>query len=222
MTINVEGQALSTVTKAVENIIKEGLGDAKIVCEQESCVTFRVPRKTDKQKVSVFLYDVHEDLDVRIGAAREVEDRTGAWKPLRMFLRFSYLITCWRKDQEGEPETADLSMARSAAAESPAFRLPQVVLDAMLRNRTLKDVPGAFCRVLPPSENLDALGQFWQALKGNNPRLCMSYAVTVPVEVPVPAKAEPVWTIVDSKGTVDQPPSLDAWESARRRPKSTG
>jgi len=49
----------------------------------------------------------------------------------------------------------------------------------------------------------------------------MSYAVTVPVEVPVPAKAEPVWTVVESQRTVDQPMSLEAWETERRRTKST-
>jgi len=212
MANNVMGRALTTVTKAVEEIINSALAEKKIVCHSDSCVTFRVPTTVTKQKVSVFLYDVHEDLDVRLGEARESEGSTTHWKPSRIFLRFSYLITCWRtKNDEGGVELDPVATDR----DSPALRIPQIVLDALLRHRTLKTIPGAFCRVLPQSENLDALGQFWQALKGNNPRLCMSYAVTVPVEIPVGAAAEPVWPVVeiDSTVSVDRP-FLAAWERA--------
>jgi hypothetical protein len=197
MTMTKKGGALTAVTEAVEAIIHSGLLAADIACEQGSCVTFRVPETVNAQKVSVFLYDVHEDLDVRLGEARGVDDAAGCWRPPRMFVRFSYLITCWRRANdegatevpENEPETRNGGGGSAADKESPALRLPQIVLDALLRNRTLKTIPGAFCRVLPPSESLDALGQFWQALKGNNPRLCISYAVTLPVDVPMPSNA---------------------------------
>lgn len=221
MTMSKQGGALTAVTQAVEAIIHSGLRDAEISCEQDSCVTFRVPETVSTQKVSVFLYDVHEDLDVRLGEARGVDEGAGCWRPSRMFLRFSYLITCWRRaNDEGAMEVVENAPDGAGplpGKESPALQLPQIVLDALLRNRTLKEIPGAFCRVLPPSESLDALGQFWQALKGNNPRLCISYAVTVPVEVPVSSagKAEAVWPVLKSTSIVDiDTPIRAAWDVA--------
>jgi hypothetical protein len=54
------------------------------------------------------------------------------------------------------------------------------VLNALINNRQLTGIPGAFTRVIPPKEELNSLGNFWQSL-GNRPRLVLNYAVTVPV-----------------------------------------
>ncbi|WP_339417455.1 Pvc16 family protein [Photorhabdus hindustanensis] len=67
-------------------------------------------------------------------------------------------------------------------------------------------VPGAYTRIIPQQENLNSLGNFWQAL-GNRPRLSLLYSITVPMKLQeIEDNVIPVSKI---SATMDQKPSLD-------------
>ncbi|MNJ32232.1 hypothetical protein D3C77_268930 [compost metagenome] len=122
--------------------------------------------------VSVFLYDMHEDLALKTGESRQYSG--GQLQPSKVNVCCNYLIMYWDKAAtEGSPDGGPLNQA---------IIVMNQVLNALINNRQLKDIPGAFTRVLPPKEELNSLGNFWQSL-GNRPRLVLNYAVTVPVSL---------------------------------------
>ncbi|WP_445494087.1 Pvc16 family protein [Photorhabdus sp. SF281] len=56
------------------------------------------------------------------------------------------------------------------------------ILNALINNRQLTGIPGAYTRVIPQQENLNILGNFWQAL-GNRPRLSLLYSISAPMKL---------------------------------------
>lgn len=124
-----------------------------------------------KPTVSVFLYDMHEDLLLKSSESRAYI--LGRLAPARVNVCCNYLIMFWDK-----PATEGSS---GGGARNQAILVMNQVLNALINNRQLKDLPGAFTRVMPPPEGLNSFGSFWQAL-GNRPRLVLNYAVTVPIE----------------------------------------
>ncbi len=134
---------------------------------------FDLPEKTpETATVSIFLYDVQEDLQMRQGESRRYDPATGTQAPGLVHVRCCYLLTYWPGSEHINYEEPD---------NEPAWAMNRV-LNALLNRRTFTELPGSYTRVIPPSEHLNSLGTFWQAL-GNKPRLCLSYAVTVPMQL---------------------------------------
>lgn len=140
--------------------------------------------------VSVFLYDISEDLQLRTAESRPYNG--GVLLPGRVNVCCNYLIMYWDKPAtEGSPDRLP---------DNQSTVIMNQVLNALINNRQLKGIPGAFTRVIPPKEELNSLGSFWQSL-GNRPRLVLNYAATVPVSqtdrnVVVPEVAETQATLI--------------------------
>lgn len=77
------------------------------------------------------------------------------------------------------------------------------VLNALINNRQLAAIPGAYTRVIPPREGLNSLGNFWQSL-GNRPRLVLNYAATVPVSQTARPAADTVPPVTGAQQKIDQ------------------
>lgn len=127
--------------------------------------------------VSVFLYDIHEDLQLRTAEPRGFNAVTGRLLPGWANVKCSYLITYW----ESTSPATDAGNPDSQP-DNQAIKVMSQVLAALINNRQLANIPEAYTQVMPPKENLNSLGNFWQAL-GNRPRLSLNYCVTVPISL---------------------------------------
>ena len=127
--------------------------------------------------VSVFLYDIQEDLELRTGIPGwQLDPKTKAMDmPLSVNVACKYLFTYWDKSDGSNDDGPDTEPA------SPAMRTMSNVLNALINTRSIAGVARSHTRIIPPIE-LQSLGTFWQAL-GNKPRLCLGYAVTVPLQL---------------------------------------
>lgn len=122
--------------------------------------------------ISVFLYDIHEDLQLNSSESFRYYD--GKLRPGRMNICCNYLITFWDKSAtEGSP---------NGGPKNQSALVMNQVLNALINTRQLSNVPNAFTRVMPPKEGLNSFGSFWQSL-GNRPRLVLNYSVTVPISL---------------------------------------
>lgn len=125
--------------------------------------------------VSVFLYDIYEDLELKMGESRAYVG--GVLQPAKVNICCNYLITYWDSSQAVSNDSP------SGAPNNQAMMVMNQVLNALINNRQLPSIPGAYTRVIPPKdEGLFSLGSFWQSL-GNKPRLLLNYAVTVPMSL---------------------------------------
>ncbi|MCU7064903.1 DUF4255 domain-containing protein [Serratia ureilytica] len=118
--------------------------------------------------VSVFLYDIQEDLELRHGQPRQYDPVKGAFAHRQVHVRCCYLLTYW------EPRTQS-----PMVADAQPIQVMSQALNALL-NMQFPDFPSAFVRVVAPSEHLSSLGNFWQSL-GDRPRLSLSFNVTIPI-----------------------------------------
>ncbi|WP_444859455.1 DUF4255 domain-containing protein [Serratia sp. (in: enterobacteria)] len=127
--------------------------------------------------ISVFLYDIHEDLQLRTAESRGFNAGTKRLSPGWVNVKCNYLITYWESTgpatDAGNPDSQP---------DNQAIKVMSQVLAALINNRQLADIPGAYTQVMPPKENLNSLGNFWQSL-GNRPRLSLNYCVTVPISL---------------------------------------
>lgn len=171
-------ECLLRVNEAMYAAISAYVGDD----ERAPDLLFDIPKdgQVEKATVSVFLYDIHEDLQLRHGENRVFDPASGESTPC-VHSRFCYLVTCWTAEQGSLPFSEGFS---------DAMFLANQVFSALINHRTLPGLPQAYCRVLPPTEQLNSLGTFWQAL-GNRPRLCMTYMVSLPVPLSSPAEWAP-------------------------------
>jgi len=145
--------------------------------------------------ISVFLYDIHEDLQLRTAGSRGFNAGSGRLSPGWANVKCSYLITYWESTgpatDAGNPDSQP---------DNQAIKVMSQVLAALINNRQLADIPGAYTQVIPPTENLNSLGNFWQAL-GNRPRLSLNYCVTVPISLS--DKGEGVTPVKSVSATVE-------------------
>ncbi|KVN29743.1 Pvc16 family protein [Burkholderia ubonensis] len=124
--------------------------------------------------VSVFLYDMYEDLGLRTGEARAYS--AGVLLPGKVNVCCNYLITYW----DGNYASGNDSLG--GAPDNQTMRVMNEVMNALINNRSLPGIPGAYTRVIPPRDDLMSLSGFWQSL-GNKPRLLLNYSATVPVSL---------------------------------------
>jgi hypothetical protein len=158
--------------------------------------------------ISVFLYDIHEDLQLRTTESRGFNAGTKRLSPGWANMKCNYLITYW--ESTGPATDAGNPDSRP---DNQAIKVMSQVLAALINNRQLADIPGAYTQVMPPKENLNSLGNFWQSLS-NRPRLSLNYCVTVPVslgdkgEEVAPVKS--LSTIIEQKSPVSPQTISDA------------
>ncbi|KMW71363.1 hypothetical protein TI10_21055 [Photorhabdus luminescens subsp. luminescens] len=127
--------------------------------------------------ISVFLYDIHEDLQLRSAEPRRYNPATSTLLPGWVNINCNYLITYWDANKPSSDSSSPDSQPNNQAAQ-----VMTRVLNALINNRQLTGIPGAYTRVIPQQENLNSLGNFWQAL-GNRPRLSLMYSITVPMKL---------------------------------------
>lgn len=131
--------------------------------------------------ISIFLYDVQEDLQMRSGERRAFLRGKEHYEPGVAHVQCCYRITYWNQKQG---KSADTDAAQPG---NQALKVMNRVLIALLNNRELPGM-SSYCRVIPPSEGLNSLGNFWQAMD-NKPKLSFSYLVTVPLKLYGPPQA---------------------------------
>nr|AAN64210.1 Orf6 [Photorhabdus luminescens] len=127
--------------------------------------------------VSVFLYDINEDLQLRSAEPRRYNPITSTLLPGWVNINCNYLITYWDANKPSSDSSSPDSQPNNQAAQ-----VMTRVLNALINNRQLTGIPGAYTRIIPQQENLNSLGNFWQAL-GNRPRLSLMYSITVPMKL---------------------------------------
>jgi hypothetical protein len=123
--------------------------------------------------VSVFLYDIHEDLPLRTSHIRQYDAKKGMFSPGQVNISCNYLITYWDSGKH---------LSSKGGVDNQSIRVMNQVLNALLNNRELENTPGSLTKVIPPKDELNGLGNFWQAL-GNKPRLLLNYSVTTPMQL---------------------------------------
>lgn len=163
---------LPTVNASLGKALEEYLPDTVTV-------RFDMPDPDDPPAdptISAFLYDIQEDLQLRHGESRQFIPASGKMAPGTVLVRCCYLFTYWDKQKSSSSD------GPASGPGSQAMVVMNQVLNALVNNRHFADLPGSYTRVIPPSEQLNSLGNFWQSL-GNKPRLCLSFAVTVPLRL---------------------------------------
>ncbi|MBL4806928.1 MAG: DUF4255 domain-containing protein [Rhodobacteraceae bacterium] len=158
--------------------------------------------------ISVFLYQIQEDLELRTGEARQYDAATGELLPGLVSIKCCYLITYW--DATAKEDNA-------SDARSQTMVTTNKIVNALINNRQLPVtdlLPSSYGRILPPSEHLNSMSNFWQSM-GDKPRLCLNYEVTIPIRLAsqVYTPIEPVRTI---ESTLEQKPDVDIYQQAAK------
>jgi hypothetical protein len=153
--------------------------------------------------LSVFLYQISEDLQMRTGQARVASHDSNAQPytiaPGWVNVCCNYIITYWDITQ-----TESISPGSfSSAPDNPSLKVMNQVVNALINNREIGGMPGAYARIIPPKAELNSLGNFWQAL-GNKPRLSLNLSVTVPVVLT--DKKDTAASVQTMKVLTQQPP----------------
>ncbi|NHB91838.1 DUF4255 domain-containing protein [Photorhabdus cinerea] len=187
--------AIVEVNNALNEILSQHLNDIDI--------RFDLPEMDSTPSdptVSVFLYDIHEDLQLRSAEPKSYNPTNGFLLSGWVNISYNYLITYWHSCKPGGSDCPD------SKPDNQAAQVMTTILNALVNNRQLPKIPGAYTRVIPPQENLNSLGNFWQAL-GNRPRLSLLYSITAPVKLQdIKETIKPVSQISTS---VDQKSNLD-------------
>lgn len=167
--------AIIDVNKALQSVLKQYLDPES---SGEIDIRFDLPDVNCTQStptVSVFLYDIHEDLQLRQSGPARLDVSNSTLRAGWVNLNCNYLITYWEAQS-----TASDGSGPDSSPGNQAAQIMSRTLQALLNNRELNGITGAYTRIIPPQENLNSLGNFWQAL-GNRPRLSLIYSITVPI-----------------------------------------
>ncbi|MFN1149874.1 DUF4255 domain-containing protein [Serratia liquefaciens] len=166
-------KTLSDVNNAMKKMLRAYVNE-------DVAIRFDLPDVNATQSdaaISVFLYDIHEDLQLRTTESRGFNAGTKRLSAGWVNVKCNYLITYWESigpaTDAGHPDSQP---------DNQAIKVMSQVLASLINNRQLADIPGAYTQVMPPKENLNSLGNFWQSL-GNRPRLSLNYCVTVPISL---------------------------------------
>ena len=136
----------------------------------------------------LFLYLIHEDLDIRQSSGRQYNAASGEFVEDPAYIRCLYLITYWGPKSKGSYDSPD------AAANSDLVLNINNMIRSLLTLRKSAAFRPYQLRIIEP-EALNSLGNFWQALD-NKPRTIINFAVTLPVDINLPAEtAPPVYKI---------------------------
>ncbi|KAA1183113.1 DUF4255 domain-containing protein [Photorhabdus heterorhabditis] len=199
-TIIASDNAIIEINQALNTILSQYLN----INGNKIDIRFDLPEINSIQPeptVSVFLYNVHEDLQLRSAEPRRYNPATRSLLPGWVNINCNYLITYWDANKPSSDSSSPDSQPNNQAAQ-----VMTRVLNALINNRQLTGIPGAYTRVIPQQENLNSLGNFWQAL-GNRPRLSLLYSITAPMKLQ--DIKEDITPISQISASVDQKPNLD-------------
>lgn len=183
---------MANIIPSDENIlnVNQALYDAlsEYVDTDSVAVIFDLPAEDSlpsEPTISVFLYEIHEDLRMRTGAVATKSysstNNTVSISPGWVNVNCNYIITYWDSEQTQTSSPG----SPGAMPDNQGIRIMNQVINALINNRQLADIPGAYTRMIPPKDELNSLGNFWQSL-GNKPRLSLNVSVTVPVSLTDP------------------------------------
>ncbi|WP_387692583.1 DUF4255 domain-containing protein [Photorhabdus sp. RM71S] len=199
-TIIASDNAIIEINQALNTILSQYLD----IPGQKVDIRFDLPEINSIQSeptVSVFLYEIHEDLQLRSAESRRYNPATNTLLPGWVNINCNYLITYWDASKPSSDSSSPDSQPNNQAAQ-----VMTRVLNALINNRQLTGIPGVYTRVIPQQENLNSLGNFWQSL-GNRPRLSLLYSITAPMKLQdIKDNMTPISQISTS---VVQKPSLD-------------
>jgi hypothetical protein len=192
------------VDEALRNLIRrEALNGADVE------VTFDAPTKDwaarrNTPTISVYLYDIREDLERREVEYEEIRDQTGRVlerKPPPRRYKLSYLVTAWTQ----RPEDEHRLLAAVLSCFTRRDILPQDVLVGALAEQPLAIIANVG---LPPPKDRN-LSDVWSAL-GGELKPSLDLVINAPfdtrrmVEVGPPVQAEPTVKISGPDGMRDQ------------------
>lgn len=141
----------------------------------------------------LFLYLIHEDLDIRHSSGRQYDAGTGQFRPEIAYVRCLYLATYWGARQVVSFDSP------SAQPDSEAVNNISQMLHALFVLRKAPTFREYQLRVVEP-EALNSLGNLWQALN-NKPRTIINFAITLPVSL---GDGEKAATVRDVTLTLEQ------------------
>ncbi|CAQ84323.1 MULTISPECIES: DUF4255 domain-containing protein [Photorhabdus] len=195
-------ETLLILNSKIEDALKAYLPGEDVVIRFDM---FGKNENPDSPTVCVFLYDIQEDLQLRVGEGRQYLPATGNFVPGCVNVRCNYLISYWEPEQSGGQGSPTIR------SNSQSMKIMNCVLNALINHRSFPGLPRTYTRVLPPNEQLNSLGNFWQSLD-NKPRLCLSYMVTIPIQLTPPT--EKVSPVITSKTDITRKPSLNFYLEA--------
>ena len=134
-----------------------------------------------KPAINCFLYDVRENLELRLGTWRVERQSNGkaVKKPPPARVDCSYLITVWLQNDDIETEHQLLGEVMKVLLRYR--RLPENFVDSDLEEQ---EVPLRVLSLRP--SNLQSFGEFWQAMGGRDgtkPKVVLHCTVTISVPV---------------------------------------
>lgn len=147
------------------------------------------PQSVALPAINLFLYDVRENRELRSNEWLSERLDTGMISRRRAPARIdcAYLITAWASTSTPSPaqdEHRILGTVMAVLLRHPS--IPAELLQGVFSDQSL-DLPTSALQ----SNNLQSLGELWQAL-GGKPRAALSYTVTISVEVGTAVEAHVV------------------------------
>ncbi|MDE1481614.1 DUF4255 domain-containing protein [Xenorhabdus bovienii] len=167
-------------------------------------IRFDLPEVNSTQSeptVSIFLYDIHEDLQLRSSELRNYDYKNKILSPGWVNINCNYLITYWDVNKPSND-----SSSPDSQPDNQSIKIMNRVLNALINSRQLDKIPNSYTKIIPQQESLNSLGNFWQAL-GNRPRLSLFYSITVPMKLQ--DIQDVIMPINQMSVTVDQKSSSD-------------
>ncbi len=145
------------------------------------------PSSVTLPAINLFLYDVHENRDLRTNEWVVEPAGNGAVARRRAPARVecAYLITAWAGTGVTNPAQEEHGML--GAVMRVLLRYPTIPAD-VLQGSLRGQQPALPTSALQQPTNLQSLGEFWQAL-GGKPRAVLNYTVTISVETAEPVEA---------------------------------
>jgi hypothetical protein len=192
---------ISDVDETIKQLlIKEGKLDPA-----EVDIVFEMPDrewsgKVTKPTVNIYLYDVHENRDLRTNEWNVVRSNgvvTRKKWPVRVDL--SYLVTVWTNDMADQHRLLGHILAT-------LFRYPEIPLELLNGSLANTDWP-IKAQTAQPDGVLRNSADFWSALD-NQLKPSISYVITIPVDldkaVAAPEVRTKVFTFHDGTGAITE------------------
>ncbi|HDS9725608.1 TPA: DUF4255 domain-containing protein [Enterobacter bugandensis] len=170
---NDQPNEISVLNQKISEYIKDIVGDS--IALRFDAPDPDVP--VDQPTLHLFLYLIHEALDVKHAEGRVYDPATGKYIQQYGHVRCLYLVTYWEKTS-----TSGVGSPGTLANSEHVIHLNNLAR-ALLAMRSDPQFKDYLVRVIEP-EALNSLGNFWQAL-GNKPRTIINFAVTLPVAMPL-------------------------------------
>ncbi len=181
---------LDELDDAIEKMLKDGLPNGLASVS----ISFLPPDKdfppssAPAPALNLFLYDIHENLELRTSDFKIVErgspkKKKALVRPAPVYIQCSYMVTAW-------PGTGTTTPAKDE------HRLLGAAMTALIRYRSIPDKYLDSAQSFAPHLSLPIqpgtlkVGEFWQAM-GAKPRAAFDYHITIsfdpaePYEVPV-------------------------------------